>query len=73
MVAKIRWWISNDAPDWISDHFEYPVNRIFCFFLGHIPMPDQCNRPEHDLCAHCGKLMPFAYYQYEKDGTKSVR
>jgi hypothetical protein len=31
---------------------------IGCKLLGHVPIPDHCNIPEHDYCAWCQLPMP---------------
>ena len=30
----------------------------FCAKLGHSPVADQCNRPEHDYCRFCATKTP---------------
>lgn len=32
--------------------------RLLCIYFGHKPVADQCDKPEHDFCVYCNKLMP---------------
>ena len=32
--------------------------KILCKHLGHQPIADQCNKPEHDYCGRCGESTP---------------
>lgn len=31
---------------------------VLCQGFGHKPVPDQCDKPEHDFCVYCMKPMP---------------
>jgi len=64
---NMRWvrfedWLSSQD-GWLSEQdFMYQQDgwlaRRLCAVLGHEPVPDQCNKPEHDYCVWCGKRMP---------------
>lgn len=41
-----------------SERLETVGLRALCLIYGHEAIPDQCNKPEHDLCAYCQKPMP---------------
>lgn len=48
-------------PDWLLDRWPaWSLQRLLCLVDDHEPIADQCNKPEHDHCAWCGKLMPGA-------------
>jgi hypothetical protein len=62
-------WKTESLDDWLMDHapeavwLAFPtdaLHRAACLVLGHVPIPDQCNKPEHDGCAYCHKAMPGA-------------
>lgn len=36
--------------------FERQFSSIICSYKGHDIGPDQCNKPEHDLCYRCDRL-----------------
>lgn len=47
------------GPLWaVADRVESAVAKALCLVAGHEPVRDQCNRPEHDHCIWCKKLMP---------------
>jgi hypothetical protein len=69
---KVWYWLTDgqyerlfrldyDPPEW---HYtwrgwvEEAGKKALCTTFGHEPVADQCNRPEHDLCTWCHKLMP---------------
>lgn len=60
-MADWLWYYACEAPRW--------VRRLHCWIWGHSPMRDMCNRPEHDLCAKCQKLMPGAWDVVKGDPT----
>ena len=43
-------------PEWLAQ----PILRVMCKGLGHQPVDDQCNKPEHRLCTWCHKRQPYA-------------
>jgi hypothetical protein len=49
----VHFWLDG-YPYWVSD----PGDKVACWILGHVPIPDQCCKPDHDFCAYCGKSMP---------------
>jgi len=36
--------------------YEDAFNELICRYLGHDIEPDQCGKPEHDLCYRCKQL-----------------
>lgn len=34
--------------------FDTKIRELACSYLGHEFGPDQCDKPEHDLCYRCG-------------------
>jgi hypothetical protein len=63
-LETLDYWIMDHAPErvWLA----FPsgqINRMACTLLGHVPIPDQCNKPEHDFCAFCSKRMPGAAHK----------
>lgn len=57
LVLKLRRRILNIFDD--SDFDDLKLQRIICFFAGHVSERDQCDKPEHDFCLWCFKPMPF--------------
>jgi hypothetical protein len=69
----VRYWIfTATCGDWWWDRLEGKVKEatlekvhdkmhaaqpLFCFLLGHAPIPD-CANPLHDHCAYCSASMP---------------
>lgn len=63
-----RWedWCFDRLPDsarWPDlDNVPYTLNeraqRLFCRLLSHVPIGDQCGKPDHDFCAYCRTTMP---------------
>lgn len=57
-----RFWEPDKPNSWKSTVYEkFPDHRLqqaLCLTLGHVPINDQCCKPEHDFCAYCGKSMP---------------
>lgn len=53
--------IDADRPLWVRD-LPFTLNeqaqRAFCRLLHHVPIGDQCGKPEHDFCAYCGDRRP---------------
>lgn len=45
----------DSKPQRMQCDFEYAVNELICKLRGHEIGPDQCGKPEHDLCYRCGK------------------
>jgi hypothetical protein len=67
-------WRLEVIDDWLMDRvpervwLAFPtaqLNRLACALLGHAPIPDQCDKPEHDYCAYCSKQMPGAAHKPE--------
>ena len=60
-----RW--DGKVPDWLlySGWADWWW-RAVCLIWSHSPICDQCNLPEHDYCAWCGKPMPGAAHPLEK-------
>lgn len=66
--ASTLWlWLTDGQYDAAGSDWHYmwrgwletPGVKALCFTFGHKPIPDQCNKPEHDLCVFCNKLMPY--------------
>lgn len=47
--GEILGWLSTQ--DWA--YYGEGWARALCFLIGHSPIPDHCNIPEHDYCATC--------------------
>ena len=48
-----------EGPDWTGDYWcilANPCLWLLCFILGHQPIDDQCNKPEHRYCVWCRAL-----------------
>jgi len=43
-------------PQALQCEFEDKFNELICEHRGHVIGPDQCGKPEHDLCYRCKKL-----------------
>lgn len=56
---RIMFWVWNGKPDKIFAYLEGPVGWTCCKIWGHEPVPDQCDKPEHDFCSWCMKSTPF--------------
>ena len=54
LLTRIRWRLW-ESPTWFP---EQPFLRLLCMLVGHEPIADQCNKPEHDYCITCGRSMP---------------
>ena len=46
-----------DLMDSITDPIDDAI-REYCKELGHEVVPDQCGKPEHDLCVYCRTACP---------------
>jgi hypothetical protein len=45
-----------DGPQRKQCEFEDAFVGLMCSYYGHDIGPDQCGKPEHDLCYRCGRL-----------------
>lgn len=55
-----KWKVKDDNwVWWIGDRVQTAGCWVLCHTFGHKPVPDQCNKPEHDFCVFCNKPMPF--------------
>ena len=46
--------------DAVDGELIVPILSLCCQAVGHVPMRDQCGRPEHDYCARCRAIVPGA-------------
>lgn len=58
--------ISDGFWNWYGDAIEKPALTLICEVDGHHPVPDQCDRREHDYCAICTTPMPGAAGREER-------
>ena len=56
-------WFGLSDNDWPEEkpeakqcEFEDKFNLLICEYKGHDIGPDQCGKPEHDLCYRCREL-----------------
>jgi len=63
---RVRFWLTDgqydsDGSDWhVTWHgwIEDAGKWLLCRAFGHLPIPDQCGKPEHDYCACCLRATP---------------
>jgi hypothetical protein len=69
---RLRRWIALrqfNLDDWLVDRWNgnlpgwvYSTDggwgTVFCWLLGHNPIPDHCGNPKHDHCAWCNNRTP---------------
>ena len=71
-AGTVYFWLTDIQFDYIArkypdDNWRWEVHewinivgvKALCLIFGHHPGPDQCNKPEHDLCNFCNKRMPY--------------
>jgi hypothetical protein len=46
----------DEKPQARQCEYEKKFNAIVCDYKGHTIGPDQCGKPEHDLCYRCNRL-----------------
>lgn len=54
-------WRTEPVVEWLDQHVMDRLQKLTCRIFGHEPIPDQCNKPEHEHCAWCRRPLPYSF------------